>query len=204
LQDRSRQPFTTRAIERKGIHQGRLETLVEGLTEQPSSPVQSCLHRFLPNAEQVGRFFDAHFLDCPHHENNAELLRQFVDRTFEESANLALCCGPFRVRVRRQWKQNHLRHIAALAIQYGQIECWPPSAQSSNRFIDYDASEPGGEAGAAAKIGETDECAQIGFLNSVLGVAVASQHASGDPVKAPVVSLHDRAKRGSVILTRQT
>ena len=57
----------------------------------------------------------------------------------------------------------------------------PPDAllpQASERLIHDDAGKPGGETGVAAETFQMTKCADIGFLNHVLGFAVIANDAA--------------------------
>ena len=60
-------------------------------------PVQPRPDGLRADSEQRCRFVNAHALDDPRHENRAKILGQFVDRAFDQLAELSLGHGALRI-----------------------------------------------------------------------------------------------------------
>src|SRR6185437_17016288 len=84
------------------------------------------------------------------------------------------------------------------------IDCRPPLAQAPERFVDRDARDPRAESRVTAKMIEPGECANVSFLDDVLGFGVIAQDAARNAEQSAIVSERNSANGGLVAFARPT
>src|SRR5262249_8068413 len=125
----------------------------------------------------------------------AEYLWKIVDGALHEATDFSLSDGALRIAIRgHQRKLNNMCFILGFGIKRRQLDRRSLPPQSSQRFVQRDPCEPGGQARIAAELAEVGEGTEIGLLNHILRLAVITSDGAGDAVQTPVVPSHDDAK----------
>lgn len=151
--------------------------------------MQSCLHCFRPQPEQPRGFLDAHVLDQPCHQDDAERLRQRIDRAFQKAMDFVLGHFAFGIELRGRERDDlrvrKLRVRDAVPVDRDASPAEPPIG-----FVDRDPGQPGAELRFAAEIGELRESPHIRFLHDILGLVVVF-HDRADQTKKPAIVVAD-------------
>ncbi|MGY4434792.1 hypothetical protein ACVWWO_007269 [Bradyrhizobium sp. F1.13.1] len=154
--------------------------------------MQSRLHGLGLDAEQLGGLLDVHAFHHACDEDHAEDIRQLIDGALDDALDFTLGHGPFRIACGRSGKFDDLR----LERRFGhraQLDMRPGASRPAKRLVDGDARQPCRQTGLAAKTVEMGEGADIGFLNDILGFAVAAQNSARQTIEPAIVGLHDLA-----------
>ena len=151
------------------------------------------------NAERLGDLGDVEFLDLAQHENRAKRRRELVDRVIDNSPDLAASDRAFGRHGHRAAHQHF-----AIIVQdrdFTLLEQRSPPLDGtgmSQRIVDDDAGEPGGERGSAREALDRRERLQIGALHRVLGILAIAQYPPRGAKQPLIVAPHDEAHRSGV------
>lgn len=85
--------LTPRAEERERAFHTRLDSFIQGGTQEASRSMQTRLHSLRTNIEEFGGFVDAAILYVAHDEDHAVVRWKLIDRLFDKMTDLhARCC----------------------------------------------------------------------------------------------------------------
>jgi hypothetical protein len=74
------------------------------------------------------------------------------------------------------------------------------AASASQRLVDRDAGEPGGEPGPSRELIEVAEGADVRVLHDVLGFGVVGEDGAGDAIEPLVVAAHEHLEQAGLAI----